>query len=270
MNAFHRFLSPGGAETKQDPIGREEHGPCDLGSYAAAAAAKCPEPKSRPRTAPQKTTAPVHDGSHVLHRAGMPIIVIMGLRDITRRLACFAGWHAGAWVNLADGSCVLTRTCPDCRQSWSKTQHTFTEWEYANPGDTTSCDMERHCPRCLSKEEQRGHKWRTRYLSPDRCEMQSYCTRCGETSKDLTSHDRYEWRYFFDITPPSGLAAAPLLGGIGHPGDLCRGREFCTRCGTPHGRHELRHEWGGWQPCPRAISVPVTPEGAQVPSVRIY
>jgi hypothetical protein len=215
--------------------------------------------ESAPSLQGQYWTIADSGGSHVLREPGAPIIDCMGLRDITGRLGCFTGRHDGEWLYVADGSCELTRTCSHCKQSWPDTRHRFTEWAYANAGDTTSCNMERHCLRCHTKEEQTDHEWAKRYLSPDQCETQSYCARCGETTKVQISHN-YEWRYLSDITPPSGLAAAPLLGGIGRPADICGGRSSCTRCGKATGRHEVRHEWGGWQPLPQDPSASQSPQ----------
>jgi hypothetical protein len=169
----------------------------------------------------------------------------MGLRDMLERVGCVLGRHADEWIWTGDGSCAMARTCSWCGKIWpSITEHRFTAWAYTASDDTTSCLMEHHCLRCgLSKEDTR-HNPRKHYLSPGKCEMQSFCTRCGNPIDPAFVRHKIAWRYLVDLDdPPSGLKTAPMLGCPRE--DYCRGRESCLRCGAKCAPEESRHVWEG-------------------------
>jgi hypothetical protein len=181
----------------------------------------------------------------------------MELQSLLGRVGCILGRHGGKWEPAPDGPCAISRTCPYCGKGWADTRHSFTDWTYTVPDDTTSCVMARHCPRCELREEDLWHNPVERYLASDKCELQSSCARCGTpTSEVRVHHEDVEWQYLIEIDPPSGLAAAPMLGGFGRPYEACRGRPSCVRCGTVCGPIEAQHEWGKWRPEPQAQSRP--------------
>ena len=175
----------------------------------------------------------------------------MELQSLAGRVGCILGKHGGKWERASDSSCAMSRTCPHCGKGWEDTQHSLTDWAYTNPDDTTSCLMARHCPRCGLREEEPEHQPVDLYLAPDKCEIQSFCTRCGiPTSEASVLHEDVKWKYMIEIDPPSGSAAAPMLGGFGRPYEACRGRWFCIRCDMACSPVEMQHEWGGWRSDP--------------------
>jgi hypothetical protein len=214
-------------------------------------------------SAPGDDAQRVDEAERRVPRGGDLIIRPMGLRALLGRVGCKLLGHGGEWEWVADGSCVAVRSCPYCGEAGSLTQHSFTGWVYASPADTTVCLMEQRCTRCQLSREKVRHKRRAEYLTPGKCEMQSSCTRCGKTTSEVEVHHKDpQWRYLYELEPPSGLTVAPLLGGFGRPAEACRGRMTCSRCSAATSPITTKHQWGAWKRETPARPAPTAPEQA--------